>query len=98
MPNQKLIISIQKLKIKEHKHTTKENHQAIREETKRRNEKGRTTKTGKQVIKCIKYMPINNYCEMLQSKDIGWKIGLKKKTFLCVAYKRLTSELKTHRD
>ena len=55
-----------KLKIKEHKHTTKENHRTTREETKRRNEQRRTTKSGKQVIKGIKYMPINNYFEMLQ--------------------------------
>ena len=66
MPKQKLTISIQKLKIKEHKHTAKENHRTTREETKRRNEQRRTTKTGKQVIKGIKYMPINNYFEMLQ--------------------------------
>ena len=33
-------------------------------------------------------MPINNYFETLQSKDIGWQIGLKTKTFLYVAYKR----------
>ena len=33
---------------------------------------------------------------MLQSKDIGWLIGLKNKIHLSAAYKRLTSELKTH--
>ena len=98
MTNQKLIHKYTKLKIKEHKHTTKENQQTTREETKRRNEKRRTTKPGKQVIKCIKYMPINNYFEMLQSKNIGWQIGLKTKTFLYVAYKRLTSELKTETE
>ena len=42
-----------KLKRREHKHTTKENHQTTREETKRRKTKQRkTTKiTGKQEIK-----------------------------------------------
>ena len=51
--NQKPLLDKQKLKIKEHKHTTKENHQTTREETKRRKTKQRkTTKiTGKQEIK-----------------------------------------------
>ena len=34
--NQKPPVDTQKLKRKEHNHTTKENHQAIREETKRK--------------------------------------------------------------
>ena len=34
---------------------------------------------------------------MLQSKDVGWLIGLKKnRAHLYSAYKRLTSELNTH--
>ena len=36
--------------------------------------------------------------EMLQSKDIGWLIGKIYKTHLDAAYKRLTSELKSHTD
>ena len=50
--NQKFTKDIQKIKRKETKHTTKENHQTTMGETKRRNEQRRTTKTtGKQVIK-----------------------------------------------
>ena len=50
--NQKPTIDTQKLRRKELKHTTKENHQITMGETKRRNEQRRTTKTtGKQVIK-----------------------------------------------
>ena len=37
--NQKPTIDTQKLKRKEHKHTTKENHQTTREQTKRREKK-----------------------------------------------------------
>ena len=36
MTNQKPTIDTQKLERKEHKHSTKENHQTTREETKRR--------------------------------------------------------------
>lgn len=36
--NQKHMIDTQKLKNKEHKHTTKENYQATREETKKKEE------------------------------------------------------------
>ena len=43
--SQKPTIDTQKIKRKEHKHTTKENHQTTREETKRRNEQRKTTKT-----------------------------------------------------
>ena len=50
--NQKPTTDTQKLERKEHKYTTKENHQITREETKKK-EMQRTTKTiGKQVIKC----------------------------------------------
>ena len=51
--NEKPTIDTQRLKRKEHKHNTKENHQTTREDTKRRrNEQRRPTKTtGKQVIK-----------------------------------------------
>ena len=35
--NQKYVIDTQELKRKEHKQTNKENHETIREETKRRN-------------------------------------------------------------
>ena len=45
-------IDTQKLKRKEHKHTIKGNNQSTRQETKRRNELRRTTKTlRKQVLK-----------------------------------------------
>ena len=50
--NQKYVIDTQKLKRKEHKHTIKGNNQSTRQETKRRNELRRTTKTlRKQVLK-----------------------------------------------
>ena len=51
--NQKPAIDTQKLKRKEHKHPTKENHETTREETKRRrNVQRKTTKiTRKQIIK-----------------------------------------------
>ena len=42
--NQKSTIDMQKLKRKKHKHTTKENYQTTKEETKRRNEQRRTKK------------------------------------------------------
>ena len=35
---------------------------------------------------------------MLLPKDTGWLNGYKKKTHLNAAYKRLTSDLKTHTD
>ena len=34
---------------------------------------------------------------MLQPKDTNWLNGYKNKTHICVVYKKLTSELKTHR-
>ena len=50
--NQNATIDTQKLKRKENKHTSKENHQTTREETEEINEQRRTTKTtGKQAIK-----------------------------------------------
>ena len=50
--SQKPTIGSQKLKRKEHKHTTKEKYQSTKEETKRRNEQRRTTKSmGKQEVK-----------------------------------------------
>ena len=50
--NQKPTIDAQKLTRKEHKHITEKNNQTTREETNRRNEQRKTTKTtGKQVIK-----------------------------------------------
>ena len=42
--NQKPAIDTQKLKRKEHKLTTKENHQTTRQEIKRRNKQRRNTK------------------------------------------------------
>ena len=49
--NQKPTVVTQKWRGKEHKHTTKENHQTKEEEAKRRNEQRKTTKTTrKQVI------------------------------------------------
>ena len=73
--NQKHMIDTQKLKNKEHKHTTKEtkeNYQATREETKkkkrRRNEQTTTQPTRKHLTEKLKltfwptqYIPINNY-------------------------------------
>ena len=53
--NQKPTIVAQKLKRKEHKHTTKENHQTTRKETKRstgKSIKKTTTTTGKHIVKC----------------------------------------------
>ena len=35
---------------------------------------------------------------MLQSKDIEWLNGYKNKTHIYAAYKRVTSDLKTHID
>ena len=35
---------------------------------------------------------------MLQSKDIEWLNGYRNKTHIYAAYKRLTSDLKIHRD
>ena len=50
--NQKPTIDTQEQKRKEYENTTKENHQATREETKRSNEQRRSTETAiKQVIK-----------------------------------------------
>ena len=45
--NQKPITDTQKLEQKEHKHSTKENHQTSREETKRRRRRKRKKKTDK---------------------------------------------------
>ena len=50
--NQKLVIDMQKIKKKESKYITKVSQQTMREESKRRNNHGRTTKTTtKQVTK-----------------------------------------------
>jgi len=46
--NQKPTIDIQSLERKEHKHTSKENHQTTREETKSRKKKRKTTKTSRK--------------------------------------------------
>ena len=58
----------------ESKHNTKNSHQIKKEESKRRRKEQKRTR--KQLTKCSKYIPINNYfkCKltMLQSKDIEW--------------------------
>lgn len=58
--NQNLTIDIQKWRGKEHKHSTKGNHQTAREEAKRENERRTTETTRKQVIKIVIniYLPI----------------------------------------
>ena len=69
-------INTQKIKLerKKHKHTTKENHQTTKTDSKgRRNQPRRTIKmTRKQLIKC-------NYFEYQGKKhwsnDMGWLIG-----------------------
>ena len=73
--NQKHMIDTQKLKNKEHKHTTKENYQATREETKKKkkriNEQTTTQPTRKHLTEKLKltfcptqYILINNYLKV----------------------------------
>ena len=60
--NQKPITHTQKIKRKKYKCNTKENHQLTGEETKRRKEQRRATKTTrKQFTNGSKYIPTNNY-------------------------------------
>ena len=62
--NQKPTIDTQKLKRKEHKHTTKGNHQTTGEETKsRRSEQRRTTKTTRKQV--IKWQQAHSYQSLL---------------------------------
>lgn len=63
-----------KIEGKEHKHVTKANHKAIKEETKRRKEQRTTSITRKQVTKGIEYMPTNNQFNYKWTKCTNHKI------------------------
>ena len=57
--NQKSIINTQKIKRKESKHNAKEDHQTIREETKRQEEQRKTTKTTRKQL--TKWQLVHTY-------------------------------------
>ena len=65
---------MQKTKSKEPKYITKDSQQTMREESKRRKEQGRITKTTiKQVTNGNKYILINNYFECKWTKHSNQK-------------------------
>ena len=101
---QKPIVGTQKVKVKESKHSTKESHQ-ITKEGRNRRRKGQRGTT--KVLEKMNKMAINTYLSIItlnvdglyfKSKDTEWLNGYKSKTHLYTAYKRLTSNVKTHTD